>query len=198
MMLGEADRCQFRIDETEKAKVLAKKLQEDIALSRSNQKILTDTQDYLKAIKKKLVNYNAKKKERSMSAIYSAIYSAKSIIPDTTPVELKIEREDAMLINDRGDDVNLVEGSAFRATLSFFVRGVILRNTDYMQTMILDEPLTTLSAESSAGLSAYLPILAKEMQIILIEQKNEIFSNADSIVYNFQKAEGRTRVRKGV
>lgn len=197
MMSGEINSCQTKIDETERSIKESEALRVRLDLSNKNQKVVNDTITYLKDKTKKLIAYNAKRKERSMSSIYSGIYSAKNIIPDTTPVALSVERESAGLVNDKGDDVNLVEGSAFRATLSFFTRSIILRNTEYMQSLVLDEPLTTLSAESSAALSAYLPILSKEMQIVLIEQKNEIFTTTDEVVYIFAKSEGKTKVRRG-
>ena len=150
----------------------------------------------LKATNKILAGYVADKKKKSMKGIYSGIYSAQTIIPDTTTVKLHVDAREAFLINDEGDDVNLVEGSAFRATLSFFMRGIILKNTNYIPFMVLDEPLTTLSEESSAALSNFLPIIANDMQIILIEQKDAVFSNSDEIVYEFKKSEGETRVRR--
>lgn len=193
---AEASKSQFRIDETDRAVVEAEKLKGNIQISRNNQQIINETSRYLKAIRKMLVEYNAQKKQRSLSAIYSAIYSAKSIIPDTDNVQLKVTKEEAMLVNDRDELINMIEGSAFRATLSFFIRSVILRNTDYLQTQLLDEPLTTLSVESSAALSKYLTVLSNDMQIILTEQKNEIFSESEGVVYEFKKSEGITRVRR--
>lgn len=197
VMFSEAEKCKFKIEETKKAEEQRSKLEQSIRIGRSNLSYVDETTAYLKGIRKKIVSYNDKKRERSMSAIYSAIYSAKNIIPDTSHVELKVDKGAAMLINDRGDLVNLIEGSAFRATLSFFIRSVILRNTEYIPFMLLDEPLTTLSEESSAALSTYLPILAQDMLIILIEQKESIFSNSTGdTTYLFQKAEGRTRARR--
>lgn len=193
---SEIDKCRTKIDETNRSVKETEMYRKGLDEARNNQQILQHTILYAKGKKKQLVEYNAKKKEKSLAGIHSAIYSAKTIIPDTVPVTMHITREEASLVNSKGDDINLVEGSAFRATLSLFTRLVVLNNTDYLKYVILDEPLTTLSPDSSALFSKYLPILSKNMLIVLIEQKDEVFLDTEGIVYDFHKSENATQVRR--
>lgn len=155
------------------------------------------TDDELKKIESDLRMYSEKKEEEALAGIYSGIYSAQSIIPETEGIELKIGNGKAKLVTDEGIDVNLKEGSGFRAMLSFLVRDIILENSEYENFAIYDEPLATLSGENSAELSVLFNILGKRKQLIVIEQKPEIFANIEGLtVYEFSKVEGKTLIRK--
>jgi DNA repair ATPase RecN len=191
----EISQCDIKISETEKSKDQTEKYRKQIKEAQSNKEVLEGTIEYVKAMRKEVVKYNTKKKEKSLNGIYAAINSAKAIIPDIVPVRLSMIRESACIVNEKDDDINLVEGSGFRATLSLFARSQTLMNTDYIKTMVLDELLMPLSPETSARASKYLPILARKAQIILIEQKNEVFLDADITIYDFKKSEDCTKVR---
>lgn len=188
--------CSYKITQTRENVESRKKHEKAVDDAIANQMIASTTMDNLKKQIKRVATYNAKKKEKSMASIYSAIYAAKTIIPDTQEAHLNVQAGEAWFANERGQMVNLREGSAFRAILSFLSRGTILDNTPYEPFMLLDEPLSTVSVENSAQFSAYLPALANNKAIILIEQKNEAFSAIDCPTYIFEKSEGYTRVRR--
>lgn len=134
--------------------------------------------------------FNAAKKHESLLAINSALSVASCVVPSSMKgIVFKIEGKEAWLENEDGMDVDRLEGSGYKGVVSIYLRNIILKaNTDLLQFMILDEPLSKLSVESSAILSSYIPLMAKDMQIIWIEHKKEVFQNVeDKVVYNFFK-----------
>lgn len=154
--------------------------------------------EHLKQVQSKLIKYNNKKKENSMSGIYSSIYTAKSIIPDTADLTMSYDKnmERLKIVNDKGVTIDNITGCGFKELVSLLIRIVTLRNSDYILTLFLDESLFGLSPDNSAKISKYLNILAKNVQLIMIEQKNEIFTDVEGPVYTFNQIEGVTYIEK--
>lgn len=148
----------------------------------------------LKAIQEYLDN----KQKDSGSAVATAIRAAIQIVPDCDPnISLKCEDGEAWFQTPDGIEIDRLDGSGFRSTLSTIMREIVLRfNPQCLQTMVLDEIFSKLHAENSATLSAYLPILAQNMQIISIEQKPEVFANTPHIAYQFKLDNGITSVKR--
>ena len=140
---------------------------------------------------------NEKKKQGNM-AVNAALLSARNVIPDSMDgVRLEVSDEEAWLEVGDGMLVERMEGGGFRATLSLFMRKLALSSSpDTEQILIIDELLSKLSTESSAVISQYLPLLAQKSQIIIIEQKPEVYSQLNGVRYHFFLTEGETSVRK--
>lgn len=145
---------------------------------------------------KALETYIADKKKRTKQGIYDSIYYANQIVPATSRVKLIIDNKRAYLEDEEGRDVDLCEASSWRAMTSVLVRQAVLSNTSYIPDLILDEPLAVLDSYSSADFSTFLPLLAKDRLIILMEQKDSIFANADITEYHFELINGRTTVKR--
>lgn len=145
-----------------------------------------------------IVEYLSTKKKNGSMAVNAALMSAKNVIPDSMDgVKLAIADGEAWLESPDGLLVERMEGGGFRATCSLFMRKVALSaSPNTMQLLVLDELLAKLSPESSAIVSTYLPLLAQSMQIIIIEQKREVYANAECKTYNFFLADGATVVRE--
>lgn len=174
-----------------------KQLEAKIKKNETNKAIVSTTLLNVSEQLKLVDEYNAKKRDKSMSSIYAAVYTARSIIPETENIKLMLKPGRAWFATEEGLCVNLTEGFGFKAILSLLSRSVILDNTNYLNFMLLDEPLTTVSTEKSAKLSKYLPVLAKNKQIILTEHKEEMFTSTDNCVtYLFSKEHGETVVRR--
>ena len=142
--------------------------------------------------------YLGEKKKQGSQSINAALLSARNVIPDSmSGIHLSISGDEAWLESEEGMLMERMEGGGFRATCSLFMRKVALSSSpNTMQFMILDELLAKLSQESSATLSQYLPILARDSQIIVIEQKSEVYSQLNCDRYHFFLAEGQTIVKK--
>ena len=152
----------------------------------------------MKSMMKQISAYLTERKKKGTMAVNTALMSARSVVPDSMAgVHLAMQNGEAWLESDNGMLVERMEGGGFRATCSLFMRRVALSaSPDTMQILILDELLAKLSPQSSAIVSTYLPVLAQDMQIIMIEQKKEVYADADCKVYNFFLAEGSTIVRE--
>lgn len=134
--------------------------------------------------------YNAQRKKDALISINSALSVANFVVPASMKgIHFEIDGREAWLENSDGMDADRLEGSGYKGTVSVYLRNAVLRsNPELLQFMLLDEPLSKLSVESSAILSTYVPLLVDNMQIIWIEHKKEVFANVDKkTVYNFFK-----------
>lgn len=191
----------YRIQRTQEDAVRKKELAVTVEATRYGIKLYQLAIDELERLEKDLTEYNNKKEEEALSGIYAGIYSAQSIIPDSGKIKMVMKAERARLVQETPHglevDVNLLEGSALRAMVSFFTRDVFVENSEFMDFLIYDEPLATLSGDSSSDLSRLFNVLGKRKQILLIEQKEEIFTNIENLkTYYLSKVEGRTIITK--
>lgn len=145
---------------------------------------------------KLLKTFVQKKRTKAIKGVHASIYNTNQILPATGKIQLIVNNGEAFLNGEDDLDVDLCEASSWRATASVYIRRAILANTSYSQVMLLDEPLSVLDDYSSADFSLFLEPLAKDCLIILVEQKNSVFSNADVLTYVFEKIEGVTHVRR--
>ena len=145
-----------------------------------------------------IVDYLGEKKKSGNMAVNAALLSARNVVPDSMEgIHLIVDGDEAWLESNEGLLMERMEGGGYRATCSLFMRKIALSSApETMQFMILDELLAKLSQESSATLSQYLPILARDSQIIVIEQKSEVYSQLNCQRYHFFLAEGQTIVKK--
>ena len=159
-----------------------------------------DANTTIKAIIEDLTDYLGERAKNGNMAINAALMSARNVVPDAmNGIRMAIEGKEMWLENEEGMLVERMEGGGFRAACSLFCRKVALSsNPDTMQLMILDELLAKLSSEASVTVSQYLPILARDMQLLIIEQKKEVYAQADCVRYNFFLADGHTVVEKEV
>lgn len=188
--------AEVRISETKKNFESKKNLELALEhLSRQAMEIKNRLQ-YSKKTLKTIETYVTDKKQNAEQGIYDAIYNTGQIIPGSKDVRLIMKDKKAYLEDSDGRDMNLCQASSWRAIASVFTRDSVLANTGYMKDMILDEPLAVLDDYSSADFSMHLPLLAKDRLILLIEQKDSIFSNADVTTYKFDLIGERTEVTR--
>jgi DNA repair ATPase RecN len=193
-----ASLAKFRIDQTN----------ENTTKKSEQEKRMRQCQVALGKLDKGIVEYSAlitaisdyldDKRNNSSTAVMSAVRAAMHVVPDCdASLSLKCDGGEAWFETDDGIDVSRLNGSGFRSTLSVMMRAVAMRaNPQLLQTLVLDELFSKLSAESSANLSSYLPVLAQDMQVISIEQKPEIFNNASHVAYKFFLDGDRTSVQR--
>ena len=206
-----------RLSVCEQLKAAAAALGQQIAISEANEKkrqtysdklriakeevnLFKQVQDEVQAIITEAETYLGERSKRGNMAINAALLSARNVVPDAmSGVRMAIDGKEMWLENEDGMLVERMEGGGFRACCSLFCRKVALAsNPSTMQFLVLDELLAKLSPESSVTISQYLPIIAKDMQILIIEQKKEVYAQADCTRYNFFLAEGKTIVEREV
>lgn len=140
------------------------------------------------------------RREEAMLNINNALRMAGDIIPDADEgIKIKLDGDEAFVVTSDDRTVQNTEGGAFRHISATFLQSVILSsNPDNLKTLMLDEMFAQVNAENTAKLSLYLSALIQDMQVICIEQKPEIKSNIDTLVYHFKKGEQYAEVSKSM
>lgn len=174
--------------------------EEEVAKHKNTIKVYKSTLDIQKAALKEWKEIKSKRQKAVKEAVYAGFYSVKNIIPNASQVELAIESDAVRLVTEvRGVPQSICkrDGSAYNSMLAFYSTANLLRMSNFLNLMLMDEALSVVSANKSEEFSKYLPFLAKGMLMILIEQKDEIFvESGDIIEYNFKKIDGVTQIRR--
>lgn len=200
LIQNEISRCNLRIEQTEQNKDKLLKLQDAQKLSKNSIAYCDMVIDSLKPFANDIQEYITNKRKQSHSALNNALRLAGEIVPASMGgIAFKMEGDEAWLEMPNSALVEHCEGSGYKGAASLFLRSVVLaQNQHYLQTMVLDELLAKLSTERTALLSRYLPQMVKNQQIIIIEQKKEIYADCEATLYKFFKSDGFTTVTKEV
>lgn len=183
--------CSAKIQLTHKNEALRASCEEKLRLHKNNLFYVNKTIDEVKPCIADIKEYLAKKKRQSLLGINNAIRLAGEIIPNSMgDIHLEIEDNgDAYVASVDNIDVQILEGGGYRQILSSFIQSVVLgANSQYLQTMILDEKYALVNDEYSADLSSYLNVMGQSQQIISIEQKQAVYSNTSYVEYNLEKS----------
>lgn len=194
---NEAAACDYRVKMTIQNTAKLKKINDRLDSLSINIHRCKSVMEALDPMIADISEYANNKAKDGQLAINRALEIAGDVIPDSMKgVSFQMEGDKAWLeVNDMVADG--VEGSGYKGATSMFVQASVLRqNPSILQTLILDEPLAKVSTENSAVISAVLPYICKDLQVILIEQKKEVFSNSEHVTYLFFKDENGTRVEK--
>jgi hypothetical protein len=195
-MRDEISKCEFRIKETEEN---TKKLSTLEGTIQTHERTINACDYILQEVTPvcdDLQEHITKQRRSSLHNLNRAIRMASLVIPDSIQgVQFKFDGKEAWLETPAGTYADRAEGSGFKGSASIFLRGTVLgMKPEFLQTMVLDEPLSKVSTENSASLSTCLPLLVQDKQVILIEQKKEIYSDADCATFRFFKENGFTVV----
>lgn len=191
----EAAKCEYRAKQTEENAKKVDVLNTRIAGLEDDIEICNNVMMHTQPVLDDILRYINEKSEQGQHRINQALSLAGDIIPDSMKgIQFKIENEKAWLeVNEM--NVDDVEGSGYKGAASMFIQASILQqNPQHLQTLILDEPLSKVSVENSASISACLPYICRDLQVILIEQKPEVYANFGYSWYKFFKDENGTRV----
>lgn len=192
-------RLKVGIENQEAADIKRVELEKIIVERESKLKDVAMASAKMKKISQLLEEYIANKKLTGQNAINNAVRKAAEIVPDSMDgVVLKMnDKEEAWFETNDGNSVHRCEGGGFKSTLALMLRPAILgMNPSVLPFVLYDEPLAKLSSENSATASVYINSLAETHQIILIEQKAEIYANCDVDTYVFDLQGDRTTIRK--
>ena len=195
----EVSKSNYKIKETEENMKKCEKLRSSIKQYEEIVDICSIVLDSLKPLDNDLQKFINDKSTEGMMRVNQAIALASEVIPDCMKgAKFEFDKDKAWLsINGRLADS--AEGSGYKGTTSAFIQSAILKqNPQILQTLILDEPLAKVSTENSATVSAVLPHICQDLQVILIEQKKEVYANFKHITYRFFKDENGTRVEREI
>lgn len=196
------DRCiqdlDVRIRMSEQNQKLHDSYKDKIKTLEDNIALCNGVMDIMKPLLDDVQEYITRRKKESMQNINNALRMAGDIIQDSTEgIYFNMEGDEAWLSTPDGLEVDMVEGGGYRQISSTFIRSVVLgSNPDNLSTLFLDEVFSLVSPENSAALSLYLNVMCQDRQVISIEQKPQVYSNIDSVVYMFSKDNDFAEVTK--
>ena len=151
-------------------------------------------------IEKNLESFLSNKKNVSLENLKIAISQANVIVPDAdcAAVRLEVDGKDAMVVNERGQDINDREGAGYRTSMGILIRNAVIGfDPDALHVMLLDESFGPLSDESTDRMREVLKGISTKTAIVGIEQHAVLFNGLDYIEYNVQKgADKISRVRR--
>lgn len=181
------------------AKKLAS-LESELKLYKTKQADLKETINYIRNEYKNIEQYLINKKEISMEMLKLAIEKAGLVVPDAdiTGIHLEVGDKTARVVNNRGQDINLREGSAFRTVMGLLMRYTLLKTQPgALQILLLDEAFSTLSDTTASTMREYLDAIKDDMLIVGIEQRSYLYEGIERITYIVSKEEDKSsRVRR--
>ena len=161
---------------------------------------LREAINYCTKLYKNINAYLVHRKEYAEELLKSAVEQAALMVPDANIAgsTLLIKDKTAKVVNSKGQDLNLREGSAYRTIMGILMDTAAIRTQpDAIQAVFLDETFSTLSDSTAALMREMLDELRKEMLIVGIEQRNILYDGIDRDVYEIHKSEeGVTTARK--
>lgn len=194
---AEAAKCDYRIKESLENQKKMEKLNNTIASCSMNARRCEESIEGMKPAIKSIQEYLATKAKDGVYAINQALALASDVIPDSMRDVRFCMEGDAAWLEVAGCDLDGIEGSGYKGASSMFIQSTLVKqNPNILQTVVFDEPLAKVSSDNSTAISACLPFLCKDLQVILIEQKKEVYANFDHTEYHFFKDENGTRVEK--
>jgi len=193
--INEAD---FKIRLTEENKNKKKSIEVNLTALKAVKADLEIAQALYKQSFDDIQDFVAIKRKEATNILNTALRTASNVVVDGEEgLQIKVNDDSAWLETADNRLVQSAEGGGYRGALGVFLRCALLRlNPKVLPFIILDEAVAKLSLEASEIISAYLPVLAQDFQIICIEQKPEVFANVDYEQYNFFLTEEGTVCKK--
>ncbi len=187
-----------RIKVSEQNTKLKNTIQEKIDMFGRGMVVCNTLLDLVKPILADTKTYINNKRQESMNNINNALRLAGEIIKDSADgIYFQLDGDEAWLSTQDGLEVDMTEGGGYRQISSTFIRSAVLSaNSHNLQTLFLDEMFATVSVQNSSVLSLYLNVICKNMQVISIEQKPQVYSNVDTRVYSFNKVGDYTLTKR--
>lgn len=138
-----------------------------------------DTANHMNRMYKNIKFFLENKKTNSKNILESAIHSVSAIVQDSDLQGCTIQHKNGKtrILNEKGQSINLREGSAARATMGFILRYTCLKALpNKIQIMFLDEALATLSSSTSMNLRELLEAFSQNVGIVGIEQRDILYN----------------------
>lgn len=152
--------------------------------------------NHLRDIYKNIESYSVKHQQRVRDLLDLAIIEAGNLVPDADVAGIHLqttENNRVSVVNALGQNVNLREGSGYRAILGALLRYASIKaQPDALQFMLFDEYFFTLSDTTTAVIKDTLEAMKKDLTIICIEQRRNVVDGIVDEEFVFKK--GLTKV----
>lgn len=147
--------------------------------------------NHMKDIYKNIKHYSDEHQKKAKNILDLAIEEAGNLVPDADVEGIRLNYTDnsrITVVNGKGQNVNLREGSAYRTLLGVLLRYAALKaQPDAAQFMLLDEQFFTLSDTTTSMVKPVFEAMKKDMIIICIEQRRNAMDGICDTEYLFRK-----------
>lgn len=170
-----------------------KKLMYETKVSQLEEEIgdLTEVGNHLKDIYKNIQAYSIEHQKKVRDVLELAIEEAGNLVPDADVqgIHLKqTENKRIVVVNGKGQNVNLREGGGYRTSLGTLLRYACLKaQPDALQFMLMDEQFFTLSDTTTNAMKEVLNAMKKDVTIVCIEQRRNAVDGILDAEYTFKK-----------
>lgn len=191
--------CKERIDTSERNKEVYTSLKKEKAEVETLIRCTRDTANHMVRMYKNVESFLDKKKQASKEILETSIRSAGAIVESAELEEssLRVENGKAWIENRYGENINLIEGGGARTSISVLISYACIKALpNSMQIMFMDESFSALSSNSTINMKSILSILSKNIGIVGIEQTSLLYSGIESQIYNADKIDDETKIRK--
>lgn len=151
----------------------------------------TECGNHMKEIYKNVKFYSDNHQQMAKAILDLAIEEAGRLIPDADVDGIRLnytENSRVSVVNGKGQNVNLREGSGYRTLLGILLRYAALKaQPNAAQFMLLDEQFFTLSDTTTGQAKAVFEAMKKDMTIICIEQRRNAMDGICDREYKFSK-----------
>lgn len=152
---------------------------------------LLETANHMRDIYKNIKSYSDTHQERAKAVLDLAIEEAGNLVPDADVEGIHLnygENSRVTVVNGRGQNVNLREGSGYRTLLGALLRYAALKaQPDALQFLLFDEQFFTLSDMTTSLVKPVFDAMKKDVTIVCIEQRRNAMDGICDAEYTFQK-----------
>lgn len=162
---------------------------------------LTETVNHMVKIYKNIEKYAYDRKQNAEQMLKLAIHKAGYIVPnaDVAGIELCTNENKVSIVNQRGQDINLREGSAYRTIMGMLMRYTLIKEQpDKIPAIFCDEYFSTLSDETTSSMREYFDAFKDDILIVGIEQHNTLFQGLATTRLRAEKtSKGTVIIKEG-
>lgn len=156
---------------------------------------LIECGNHINKMFKNIKHYSTEHQKKARDILELAIEEAGALVPDADVRGIhldKTENSRISVVNDKGQNINLREGGAYRVILGALLRYACLKaQPDALQFMLWDEYFFTLSDTTTGGMKDIFAAMKKDVTIVCIEQRRNVMDGIADAEYTFKKGEDK-------
>lgn len=162
---------------------------------------LRNTGNHMVRMCKNIKSYQNKHQDKVRTILNLAIEEASRIVPDAQEQGVHLhtsENNRVTVVNDKGENVNMLEGGGYRTALGTLIRYACIKaQPGAAQFMLFDESFFAFSDATTAVMKEIFEKMKQDMLIICIEQRRNVMDGISDQEYLFSKGDdGTTTVKR--
>lgn len=162
---------------------------------------MKNTGNHMRDIYANIKSYAKNHADQAKAILDLAIEQAGTLVPDANCNGIHLsytENNRVTVVNGKGQNVNLREGSGYRAILGVLLRYACIKaQPASLPLMLMDEYFFTLSDTTTQGMKDVLNAMKKDVTLVVIEQRRNAVDGILDAEYTFKKGDnGITKVSK--